>query len=160
MPHPQIQRAFGAWLDEVRPLLSQKVEIGHRTDSHYGFSFNKGAPFLSGQLSLCEVAVFADYEGYNYDLVFNADVAVAHSISVFHCSLCEPNKRSIFATQEGLWRDHLFDPLLRWVNDTLAPAKAIAFHCSGPDPSMSSTTARLLRDVTEAEACESVFSLA
>jgi hypothetical protein len=32
----------------------------------------------------------------------------------------------VFASPEDLWRDHLFEPLLRWVNDKLAPAVAIA----------------------------------
>ena len=34
---------------------------------------------------------------------------------------CAHNERRVFASRENLWRDHLFEPLLRWVNDKHAP---------------------------------------
>ncbi len=42
-----------------------------------------------------------------------------------------PEHRRIFSSREDLWRDHLFEPLLGWVNEDLAPATAIALFESG-----------------------------
>lgn len=32
---------------------------------------------------------------------------------------------SIWPTREALWREHLFEPLMSWVNDQLAPASHV-----------------------------------
>jgi hypothetical protein len=34
---------------------------------------------------------------------------------------CAHDERHVFTRREDLWRDHLFEPLLRWVNEALAP---------------------------------------
>jgi hypothetical protein len=36
----------------------------------------------------------------------------------------------VFADRPSLWADHLFDPLLEWVNDGLARAKWLALYGS------------------------------
>ena len=44
------------------------------------------------------------------------------SYAAYACSLCTDDKRYVFASRVDLWRDRLFEALLRWVNETLAPA--------------------------------------
>jgi hypothetical protein len=44
--------------------------------------------------------------------------------------MCPADARGTFADRPGLWADHLFDPLLEWVNLNLARAKWLALYGS------------------------------
>ena len=56
--------------------------------------------------------------------------------------------RPVFPDRPALWTDHLFEPLLEWVNESLAKAKWLALYGS-PD---YGTWARLLPDDLPSEA--------
>lgn len=60
----------------------------------------------------------------------------------FVCLRCQADQRVLFLTWEALWADHLFEPFLLWVKDTLAPSHWLKL--IGRDE--SSTTARLKRE--------------
>lgn len=60
----------------------------------------------------------------------------------FVCGLCQACQRALVQTRQALWADHLFEPFLCWVNDTLAPSRWLEL--IGTDD--SSTTARLKRE--------------
>jgi hypothetical protein len=47
----------------------------------------------------------------------------------------------VFPNLDALWRDHLFEPFLAWVNEELAEADAVGLYGS---PSDGYTHARLL----------------
>jgi hypothetical protein len=46
------------------------------------------------------------------------------------CGHCEAEARKTFPNLEALWRDHLFEPFLEWVNKKLATAEAVGFYGS------------------------------
>ena len=58
----------------------------------------------------------------------------------FFCETCPPGARRVFADRPALWADHLFEPLLEWVNGELARAKWLALY---GDPERA-TWARLM----------------
>jgi hypothetical protein len=47
------------------------------------------------------------------------------------CDLCPPESRSVFPNRAVLWIDHLFEPFLEWVDESLAKAKWLALYGSG-----------------------------
>jgi hypothetical protein len=67
----------------------------------------------------------------------NAPAAAAFSVR-----LVRPRRGGCSPTAPRWWADHLFDPLLEWVNDSLARAKWLALY---GDPKLA-TWARLLPD--------------
>ncbi|MDQ2762100.1 MAG: hypothetical protein M3Y22_00950 [Pseudomonadota bacterium] len=80
--------------------------------------------------------------GESWDLLLSLDVSpIALSAGGFACGCCPSDEREVFPSLEALWRDHLFDPLLVWINTDLALAKAIALFRSG-----GATWARLIME--------------
>ena len=137
---PRIQRAFLAWLEEARPRLKRQIVIGRRTDRVLEFTFDVGAPFLYGWLSRCEISIAVDNEGICWDLLADFDAYPQRAFGGVICRLCPTDNQRVFASREELWCDHLFEPLLVWVNEELAPSRAIAFFGGG-----GGTWARLVR---------------
>jgi hypothetical protein len=64
------------------------------------------------------------------------------------CMYClhEIGNVKIFPSQEALWQDHLFDSLLEWVNEKLAPALWLRISCVGSTDNCEETWAQLIRD--------------
>ncbi len=85
-----------------------------------------GAPFLHGWLDRHEIVIAVDYDGMTSDLILDLETFPEHGEAGVVCRLCSRDERRVFASREELWRDHLFEPLLQWVNETLALAVAIA----------------------------------
>ena len=140
MPVPsRFQRVFLAWLDESRERLAVPVTVSRRTRDRLDLTFGDAAPMLEASVSAWEVIVSAEWEGDCVDLVFEVDVGPQRVPGGYVCDRCEPEKREVFPTREALWRDHLFEPFVQWVNQELAPARFVGVWRSG-----GMTAARLL----------------
>lgn len=104
-------------------------------------SFNGIHPAIGASLTSRELSVFADWQGQTWDLLLSLDVLPWRARSGYICELCQAEERTIFPNLEALWRDHLFEPLLTWVNTRLAMSDALDLYGS---PSSGSTHAELL----------------
>ncbi len=60
-----------------------------------------------------------------------------------HCVHEDGKQVMMFPSREALWKDHLFEPFLQWVNEVLAPARWLQLSSIGE---YGSTWAQLLRD--------------
>lgn len=125
---PRIQRAFFAWFDEARPRLKRDISIVRRTDRSVEFTFHAGTDALRGWLYRNEVVIAVDYDGTCWDLLIAYDVYPRKIADGYICTECPPDAQHIHPSREALWRDHLFDPLLRWVNEELATATGLALY--------------------------------
>jgi hypothetical protein len=122
----RIQRAFLAWLDEASPRVGQRIIPRRRTDRVICFDFDVGSPLLHGWLDRHEIVITVGDDESTRDLLLVLNAFPERSPFGVVCSQCARNEQRVFASREELWCDHLFEPLLRWVNDELAPAVAIA----------------------------------
>jgi len=123
---PRIQRAFLAWLDESAPRLKQRIMLRRRTDRLICFEFDVGAPLLHGWLDRHEIGIAVGDDHTTWDLILVLEAVPERTGAGVVCIQCARNEQRVFSSREELWRDHLFEPLLQWVNETLAPAVAIA----------------------------------
>ena len=57
-------------------------------------------------------------------MLISLDAIPAATPMGYRCTLCE-NATQTWTSREALWQDHLFEPLLDWVNETLAPATTL-----------------------------------
>jgi hypothetical protein len=142
MRPPLVHNAFVAWLEIARSRLDIAVEIGVRTRRHIDLSFDGINPAIGAFLTSQELTVFADWQGQNWDSLLSLDVMPRRSARGYVCECCKPEERTVFPDLEGLWRDHLFEPFLQWVNAKLACTEVIGLHGS---PSSGVTRAELLR---------------
>ena len=54
--------------------------------------------------------------------------------------MCLPEYKKVFPTRRALWRSDVFDPLKRWINETLASGEMLVMNKSGK----GSTWARIV----------------
>lgn len=141
MPRRQIQRAFLAWLDANNGRFAIPIRPGRRTDHLWEFSFVGVNGAIQGALTTYEINVVVEYAGEFWDFLLSLDAAPRRAAGGgYICACCPPEARRVFPNRQSLWADHLFEPLLEWVNESLALAKWLAL--SG-EPG-SATQARLL----------------
>ena len=77
-----------------------------------------GSDFQAGALSLV-------WDGEEIDELKSLESYPQRNAAGYSCSQCQAPV--IFWTLEELWVDHIFQPLLKLVNETIAPSKGIAF---------------------------------
>lgn len=94
-----------------------------------------------------EITVYAAVEGEVCDLLVSLDLVVPERTEggwvCRHCVRGAPRTGltpRLYASPEDLWRDHLFEDFLDWVNGTLAQADTLVFYRFGG----SMTAAHLL----------------
>lgn len=130
-----IRKAFMAWLDKNRdrfiagPFIIdiQKccVNLGF-----VGIRPEIGATIQYGRRYGC-ISVYLMYRGRSWDLLADYDVGPTRRSSGDHyCELCPLEKRRLFRSRRELLSDHLFEPLLKWVNEHLIPSRWICLFAS------------------------------
>jgi hypothetical protein len=113
-----------------------------------------GNPALSAALINSEINVTVEWQGECWDFLLSLDVLPKQTAGGYVCGHCltampsdsrsaatKPEERTIFPSLEALWRDHLFEPFLKWVNEKLATADAVGLYGS---PSCGWTHAELI----------------
>ena len=140
---PRIQRCFVDWLEAARPRLSIQPRVTMRDDRLLKMTFDGLTPMIGANLSRYDIDVWVVWEdGYCWDLVYSEYIEVAGRRGAYFCKACPPGERTVHPSREALWRDHLFELFLSWINSTLAPASALAFYKSD----LGSTSVTLLRE--------------
>lgn len=121
--------AFLFWLGANRDRFALEIRLGTRTDRVQQFSFAGVNRAIEGALTTYEIEVYAIHENDCWDILLSAcaEPKRAHG-GGFFCEACPPEARRVFADRPALWADHLFEPLLEWVNDSLGGAKWLALY--------------------------------
>jgi hypothetical protein len=130
-----------AWPDANNGRFAIPVRLGKRTGRLWEFPFDGVNGAVHGALTTYEINVVVEYADELWDFLLSLYAAPRRAAGGgYFCASCRPEARRVFPTGQSLWADHLFEPLLEWVNESLAQAKWLAL--SG-DPG-SATQARLL----------------
>lgn len=117
---PRIQRAFLRWFQENRFRFNVQIELSQITDKGIRLRFPAYPDVLSVWLSRWDLSVCVDWQGEFWDMLISLDAIPEASPAGYRCTLCENG--STWSSREALWRDHLFEPFLEWVNQRLAAA--------------------------------------
>lgn len=140
---PRIQRAFFRWLAENSQRFAVPIRISRRTDQRIEITFVGINPILSISLSK-EIWVCVTWENEIWDCLCNFEADPQHVKKGYICKFCDPEMREIFPDREALWRDHLFEPLLEWVNTDLVQASYIRLNSTDGNDK-GSTWAKLIQ---------------
>ncbi len=141
MPIPAIQRCFAAWHDANADRFLVPVRRGERTPRSLRLDF----PTLGLEDALyaalldSEITVYAAVEGEVWDLLLSIDLVVPERVEgggwvCRHCVRTAPRTGTapkLYTSRGDLWRDHLFEEFLAWVNTKLALAGTLAFYRFG-----------------------------
>ncbi len=128
MPRRRLHREFLKWLKLNRARFAIGIALGKRTDDVLEFSFVGINPAITGYLSTWDVNVNVNFEDAdfvdfrNWDTIFWVDQVAERVPDGYICTQCQPEYKRVFPDRVALWTDHLFETLLTWVNEELAPA--------------------------------------
>jgi hypothetical protein len=137
---PAIQRCFATWHDANADRFLVPVRRGERTPRSLRLDFPSLGleETLYAALGDSEITVFADVEGECWDLLVSLDLVVPERAEggwvCRHCVGGTPyigHVPKLYGSQEDLWRDHLFEEFLAWVNERLARGDTLAFYRFG-----------------------------
>jgi len=122
---PRIQRAFISWLEQSRSRFITPIRISKRTKDFIELDFINSNLLFSATLTSWEINVSINWQGECWDLLVCFEAIPQLTSDGYVCSLCLPelcwpNARTTYANREQLWKDHLFEPFLEWVNNKLA----------------------------------------
>jgi hypothetical protein len=137
---PAVHRAFVQWLETARPRLKIPVEVRGQTKRRIKLAFVGINSAIGASLTAQELNVFVEWEGRVWDFLRCFDLWPRLVAGGYICEHCRPEERTVFPTIEHLWRDHLFEPLLKWVNERLAVSDSV---CLIGSPSSGWTHAEL-----------------
>jgi hypothetical protein len=135
-------KAFLVWLEGAAPRISIAARPSGCTEQRIALSFEGINPAIGAFLTCWELVVFVNWEGRNWDVLLNLDARPRRlARGGYTCECCKRQNRRTFPSLDAFWRDHLFEPLLVWVNGELAAADVIGLYGS---PSDGYTYAKLL----------------
>jgi hypothetical protein len=126
-PRRRLHREFLRWLRLNRARFAIGIAPGKRTDKALEFCFVGINPAITGILSTRDVNVNvmfedADFDDGNWDTLIWLFHGAKPVPGGYICSQCKPEYKRVFPDLVALWTDHLFEELLKWVNEDLAPA--------------------------------------
>ena len=126
----RIQRAFLAWFDESRKQLKVPFRITKRCKEYIRLEFTQSGLTVEGFLNAKGLHVGLSWQdGSSYDVLWNEAITqrVSHG---YQCrQSCDPEEwgpevyvhkdRQTYPRREDVWRVHLFEVFLDYVNNTL-----------------------------------------
>ncbi len=118
-----------------------------RTDLVWSFAFVGVTGLVCGWINTFEMTVAARWGDEAWDPILDLDAYPLRVEGGIICRICRPS--ALFESRTALWADHLFEPFLAWVNDTLAPSPWLELTGTADN---GATSARLCRDLPEEEA--------
>ncbi|MEQ1603132.1 MAG: hypothetical protein ABL885_15355 [Methylophilaceae bacterium] len=124
-----IQRAFLAWYNKHQAQFPQSLQYTGRKDDYLEFSIVGLHPAIGIKLSW-ELAVYIEWQGEFWDYLNSFEAVPRYSSSggYYYCELCDSEERKPFLNREVLWEGHVFNPFLKWLHDTLLPAKWLCLY--------------------------------
>lgn len=128
-----LKSSFRQWLIEAQTTLLIPIVITAEMLDYIEFAFVGCSPTLTGWIGdrngSGEMLIEAKYNDIWDGLCWLDGVCPVRRPGGWVCATCESEGHPVlFKAADAIWRDHLFDRLRTWVNETLAPATHIAFH--------------------------------
>lgn len=132
-----IQREFYAWFEESRARFALPVSVGRRVRQKKRLRKRErlqlkivtpGYTFLPTLKS--DGLVIRVWLGHQlWDIIWGVDWIEPTRVAgkyIYHSDAS--NRTVVYPSASALWRDRVFEPFLRWVNDELASASWLEFH--------------------------------
>ena len=164
------QRAFLTWLEEARSKIQVPIRVEKQTRGDVEFSFGGIPTILRGRtsfrryamppnrrrrvpaqkVSFGEMYIWVTWQHETWDLLRDWDAFPLKTENGYVCDQCPVENRQTFPDLDAIWKDHLFEPLLQWINEDLASACAIGIYQLRHDD--GARWAKLLRQGNDREA--------
>jgi len=109
--------SFLSWIGKNEDRFSHEPFITEIRSGSLRFGLSGVIPEILCTLSVYQIEVHAFYKGDHWDILQFFDMPeVNHGTGGYYCRRCDSTKRRFFASREGLFMEHCFEPFLQWVN--------------------------------------------
>lgn len=88
-------------------------------------------PALSVRVTSTDLRVSVDWQGRHLDTLLWLEMAPLDSGGAYVCALCQQPNAETFESLAAMRQDHLYQPLLRWCQQTLAFASHLEVYQQG-----------------------------
>jgi hypothetical protein len=117
MPQQFARRTYDHWIGHNRSRFRFPPWVKESRKRSFTLGFTGLAPELTLQIqSGGDASVFVDdAQGVHWDILTDFDVFPQRTADgQYYCRLCEPPTH--YPTRAALWKAHVFEPMLEWVN--------------------------------------------
>jgi hypothetical protein len=116
---------FEEWLTQRNNTLAIPMTVVARTPGSIRLTFVGVIDAIEVFVLLDEIVVAVEYKEICWDILVECECTPVDVVGGFVCSHCAPADRQVYATYSGLVGDHVFEPLARWIETSLKPARAL-----------------------------------
>jgi hypothetical protein len=120
------QRAFVHWYAANEERFAIKLELLKRTDDFLEIGFCKFNRIVTAILARNEISIPVTWKDDCWDIIAGFETYPKRVAGGYVCRACPEDRRPVFPSREALWRAEVFEPFLKWVNDSLANAVAVS----------------------------------
>lgn len=130
----RFHKAFIRWATGNQARFDIPLFIKKRTDALIEIEFGGVTDNIAAQVNTIGIVVIARHDHKLWDILIEFEAYIKKSDSGYICEWCWENPNNIetdlksFASRDELWRDHIFEPLLEWINTKLAKAWWVRFY--------------------------------
>ena len=121
----RFQRSFLGWIHENRARFLVPIGVTKISTKRVRLYLANCPNCISVTLTESEITVWVDWEGEAWDILREWDVGAELTPDGYTCKFCKPEHVKVWPTLYDLRRDHLYEPFLIWVNETLFPARTL-----------------------------------
>ena len=122
---PRIHRALVRWLKKNSTRFEVPLHMT-KIKGNFRFCFENYPDWLFVQIFRNDLAVSVEWRGRWFDALLwqhSFPIVIRGGYSPEMWDRNDP--RPVFPSLEVMWQEYLFEPFLRWVNNTLAPARGL-----------------------------------
>ena len=152
-----LQGAFITWHATNKDRFLIPVSVKMRHDRSLTILLHGVNPIIKISLDDRDLVAATELQGRCIDLLFSFESCPTKLAGGrYCCELCTDEPQRVFESLEDLWIDHLFEPFLEWVNETLVPSPWLSLNDVG-----GATYAKLLQEnpTTELVQTDDSFSI-
>jgi len=122
-------QAFTDWLSTAQARCALPLTMNRRKTGGLDILIHTPRSTLTAVLTDRELMVPLDQEELCWDLLLSLEAApIEDPEGGMTCTLCPAEDRPVFPSLDALWRDHLFEPFLDWINTKAAPATGLGLY--------------------------------
>ena len=124
----RLHRAFLNWLAVNHDRFAIPLRIIEREDRFIRLGLVGIIPALEVSVTTWEINLVVRWQGDWWDMLISFEALPKRVAGGYHCNLCVPEAKQLWPSREAIWLDHLFNPLLEWVNTELAVAHRLGLY--------------------------------
>ncbi len=126
-----LNKTFENWLKQNRSRFSHQPVIARMVKRSYVLRFAGITPHVEwhirhGHENFASSGIVVMYRNECWDILFDSDLQERRTSSGGrYCETCNPEHRKTYASREGLWISHAFEPMLDWTMREFKPSNLL-----------------------------------